>query len=149
RMGRATHKIKARATTAISDARQQVHDVLGEIRQPGRKARLKDAFVQRLPYHPQVINVGTGYHADLMAPLNFGSVVPSELAPASAHPGPSSLVNAQLLATLNSATTTRGTHVQASVTEPVFSADHQLIVPEGTLIEGEVTQVTPARRLHR
>jgi hypothetical protein len=149
RTAQAKRKIKARATTAISDARQQVHDVLGEIRQPGRKARLKDALVQRLPYHQQLINAGTGYHVDLLAPLDFGSVVPSEPAPANARPAPSSVVSAQLLATLSSATTTRGTRVQASVIEPVFSADHQLIVPEGTLIEGEVTRVKPARRLHR
>src|SRR5262249_47330998 len=119
------------------------------IRQPGRKARLKDALVQRLPYHPQVINAGTGYHADLLTPLDFGSVTPSESAPPNTRPAPSSVVSAQLLATLNSAQTTRGTHVEASVTEPVFAADHQLIVPEGTLIEGEVTRVRPARRLHR
>ena len=149
RVSRAKRKIKARARTAVSDARQRARDVLGEIGQPGRKARLKDAVVQRLPYHPQVIDAGTGYHVDLLTPLDFGAVVPSELAPAGAGPNPSSVVSARLLATLNSATTTRGTRVQASVTEPVFSADHQLIIPEGTLIEGEVTRVRPARRLHR
>ena len=149
RVSGAKRKIRARARTAISDARQRARDVLGEIRQPGRKARLKDAIVQRLPYHPQVIDVGTGYHVDLLTPLDFGAVVRRDLAPAGAGPDPSSVVSARLLATLNSATTTRGTRVQASVTEPVFSADHQLVVPEGTLIEGEVTRVRPARRLHR
>ena len=122
-------KMKARARTAIADARQHARDVLSEIGQPGRKARLKDAVVQRLPYHPQIIDVGTGYHVDLVTPLDFGLVVPSDLAPATAGPDPSSVISARLLATLNSATTTRGTRVQASVTEPVFSADHQLIVP--------------------
>ena len=149
RASRAKRKIQARAKTAISDARQRARDVLGEIGQPGRKARLKHAVVQRLPYHPQIIDVGTGYHVDLLTPLDFGPVVASDLAPASAGPDPSNVVSARLLATLNSATTTRGTRVQASVTEPVFSADHQLIIPEGTLIEGEVTRVRPARRLHR
>jgi hypothetical protein len=54
-----------------------------------------------------------------------------------------------LLATLSSATTSRGAQVEATVTEPLFSNDHRLIVPEGTVIEGTVTQVKPARRLHR
>ena len=149
RVSRAKRRIQARARTAIADARQRARDVLGEIGQPGRKARLKDAVVQRLPYHPQVIDVGTGYHVDLLTPLDFGAVVPSELAPPGAGPDPSGILSARLMVTLNSATTTRGTRVQASVTEPVFSADHQLIVPEGTLIEGEVTRVRRARRLHR
>jgi hypothetical protein len=149
RVGRAERKVKDRATMAIADARQQARDVLSEISRPGRKARLKDALVQRLPYHPQVIAAGTGYHVELLAPMDFGSVAPGELAPARVSPSPSSLVSARLLATLTSATTPRGTHVEASVTEPLFSADHRLIVPEGTLIEGTVTQVKPARRLHR
>jgi hypothetical protein len=149
RVGRAQRRVKDRATMAIKDARQQARDVLGEISRPGRMARLKDALVQRLPYHPQVIAAGTGYHVELLAPMDFGSVAPGELAPASVSPNPSSVVRARLLATLTSATTPRGTHVEAAVTEPLFSTDHRLIVPEGTLIEGTVTQVKPARRLHR
>jgi hypothetical protein len=96
-----------------------------------------------------VIAGGTGYHVDLLAPLNFGSVEPGELPSSSAALNPSSIVNARLLATLSSATTARGSRVEASVTEPLFSIDHQLIVPEGTLIEGTVTQAKPARRMHR
>jgi len=148
-VGRTERQIKNRATTAIADARQQARDVLGELKQPGRKARLKDAVIQRLPYHPQVIAAGTGYHVDLVAPMNFGSVTPAELASSSATPNPSSIVNARLLAPLSSATTARGSQVTASVAEPLFSVDHRLIVPEGALIEGTVTQAKPARRLHR
>ena len=33
--------------------------------------------------------------------------------------------------------------------EPVFSADHRLILPEGTLLSGEVTFARSARRFHR
>jgi hypothetical protein len=149
RVSRTERKIKSRAKTAIADARQQARDVLSDIKQPGRKARLKDALVQRLPYHPQVIAAGTGYHVDLLAPMNFGSVEPGELGSSGAAPNPSSTVNARLLATLSSATTARGSHVEASVTEPLFSIDHRLIVPEGTVIEGTVTQAKPARRMHR
>src|SRR5262249_18380400 len=100
-VGRTERKIKNRATTAIADVRRQARDVLSEIKQPGRKARLKDAVVQRLPYHPQVIAAGTGYHVDLLAPMNFGSVTPGESAPSGAAPNPSSIVNARLLATIS------------------------------------------------
>jgi hypothetical protein len=35
------------------------------------------------------------------------------------------------------------------VTAPVFSADHQLILAEGTRLSGEVTRAVPARHFHR
>jgi len=138
-----------RAKAAIADAKQRGRDVLDEISRPGRMARLKDALVQRLPYHPQIITAGTGYHAELVAPLAFGTAVPIEAAPPSVNPARSSRLSARLLTDLDSSTTPRGTPITAAVTEPVFSADHQLILPEGTLLDGEVTFAKPARRLHR
>jgi len=140
---------KSQAKAAIADAKQRGRDVLAEITRPGRTARLKDEVLQRLPYHPQIIQAGTGYHAELLAPLDFGVVAPSEIAPPEARPAPSSLLNARLLTPLDSAKTPRGTAVHAVVTQPVFSADDRLIFPEGTVIDGEVTLAKPARRLHR
>ena len=35
------------------------------------------------------------------------------------------------------------------ITETVFSSDHQVILPEGTKLTGEVTFAAPARRFHR
>jgi len=144
-LGQATAQAKA----TIADARQRGRDVLAEIARPGRSARLKDEVLQRLPYHPQIIQAGTGYHAELLAPLDFGVVTSSELAPSGARPAPSSVLNARLLTPLDSAKTPRGTPVHAVVTQPVFSPDNQLIFPEGTVIDGEVTLARPARRLHR
>jgi hypothetical protein len=140
---------KSQAKAAITDAKQRGRDVLAEITRPGRTARLKDEVLQRLPYHPQIIQAGTGYHAELLAPLDFGVVASSELAPPEARPAPSSLLNARLLTPLDSAKTPRGTAVHAVVTQPVFSADDRLIFPEGTVIDGEVTLAKPARRMHR
>ena len=50
---------------------------------------------------------------------------------------------------MDSSTSARGTPIHAVVTEPVFSAAHALIYPEGTVLTGEVTFATPARSLHR
>ena len=50
---------------------------------------------------------------------------------------------------IDSVKTSRGTPIEAIITEPVFSSDHQLIVPEGARLRGEVTFAQPARRLHR
>jgi hypothetical protein len=147
--GTARREAVTRAKTAIADARQRGHDLLDEFHQPGKGARLKDALIQRLPYHPHVISAGTGYRAELLAPLTFGTVTPATLAAEDRRPAPSSVLNARLLSDLDSSKTPRGTIVHAVVTEPVFSADEQLLVPEGTILDGEVTFAKRARWLHR
>jgi hypothetical protein len=85
----------------------------------------------------------------LLSAVEFGSVVPTESAAPDAHPAPASILNARLVTTLDSSKTPRGTAIQAVVSEPVFTADHRLIFPEGTILEGEVTYATPAKRFHR
>ena len=146
---RAEQEARDRANAAVAEARQRGRDVLAEIKQPGRMARLRDAVVERLPYHPQTISTRTAYHVQLNAPLTFGDATPIEAAPAETDPAPASILNVRLLTPLNSSKTFRGARVQAVVTEPVFSADHQLILAEGTTVDGEVTLARPARRLHR
>jgi hypothetical protein len=148
-MGRAEREAKNRVKDSISTAKQSGRDVLAEITQPGRTDRLKEALIQRSPYHPLTIAAGTGYQARFVAPLDFGRATPAETAPASTRPAPSSILNARLVTALDSSKTPRGTPIQAVVTEPVFSADHQLVFPEGTLLTGEVTFATPSRRFHR
>jgi hypothetical protein len=49
---------------------------------------------------------------------------------------------------LDSGTTNRGAQVQAMVTKPLFDGD-RLILPQGTLLNGSVLQVRPARRMKR
>jgi hypothetical protein len=148
-MSRAEREAKDRVRDTVAAAKQSGRDILAEITQPGRTDRLKTAVVEHLPYHPQWIDAGTGYHAELLAPLDFGRATPSESAPTEARPAPSSILSARLVTDLDSSKTPRGTPIRAVVTEPVFSADHRLIFPEGTVLEGEVTLATPARRLHR
>jgi hypothetical protein len=148
-VGRMEHEAKARIKEGIADAKQASRDVLAEITQPGRGERLKHELVQRLPYHPQFIDAGTGYRAELLAPLDFGTVTPRDAAPADSRPAPSSILHARLVTALDSSRDARGTPIRAVVTEPVFSEAHELIYPEGTVLTGEVTLAAPARSLHR
>lgn len=146
---RAEHEAKNYVAQSVAGAKQKGRDILAEITQPGRTERAKQAVIERLPYHPQAINAGTGYHAELLSPMDFGLVVPAEPAAPDDRPAPSSILNARLVTTLDSSKTPRGTAIQAVVSEPVFSADHHLIFPEGTILEGEVTYAKPAKRFHR
>jgi hypothetical protein len=50
---------------------------------------------------------------------------------------------------LDSTASVKGTRIDAILTQPVFSEDHRVIFPEGTVLRGEVTFSQPARRFHR
>ena len=137
---------------AIAGAKQKVSETVASIRsirEPGQMGRLKDAVVQQLPYHPQYLAKGTVYDAELAASISFGRAVPAAPAPAGTRPAPDSILTARLTTTLDSSKTPRGTPFEAVITETVFSADHQVVLPEGTKLTGEVTFATPARRFHR
>jgi type IV secretory pathway VirB10-like protein len=146
----------AGAKQAVSGAKQRVRDTVAQIkslREPGQMStqmsKLKDAAVQQLPYHPQYIAKGTVYDAELSSPISFGRVVPADAAPAGTVPAPDSILTARLAMTLDSSKTPRGTTFEAVITQTVFSADHQVILPEGTTLTGEVTLARPARKFHR
>jgi hypothetical protein len=145
---RAERAAKNQVHQAIASGKQTAHDILGEITQPGRTARLKAALIERLPYHRQSIGANTGYEVEFLAPLEFGRVAASPSAPPGTRPAPSSVLHARLMTPLDSSKTPKGTPIRAVVTEPVFSADHQVILPEGTLLDGEVTYAVAARRFH-
>lgn len=149
---RARSEVRQRTTEAVDGAKQKVRDTIPSIkslREPGQWARLRDAAVQQLPYHPQYIAKGTVYDAELSTPISFGRAAPAEAAPAGTAPAPDSILTARLKETLDSSKTPRGARFEAVITEPVFSADHQVVLPEGTTLTGEVTLVRPARQYHR
>src|SRR5262249_36978360 len=105
--------------------------------------------VQHLPYHPQYLTQGSVYTATLTEPVRFAIVTPTSRAVGGTMPQPDSVLNARLVRGLDSTKTPRGTSVKAVVTEPIFTSDHALIVPEGTELIGEVTFAKPARWFHR
>ncbi len=141
--------LKQKTRDSIAAAKQQVSDAIEAIKEPGRTERLKLMLIDQLPYHPQYVTKGTVYDAELLAPLRFGRVDPVPSAAAGTLPARSSVLRARLTTTLDSATSTRGSRVEAVVTQPVLSADHQLIVPEGTRLIGEVTVARQARWFRR
>lgn len=137
------------AARAREHVAQQVRQAVSVVRGPGKWERLRDMAVRSLPYRPQFLRKGTVYSAVLAAPLEFGAVAPTESAPATAMPAPDSILNARLLTALSSGATSRGAPIDAVLTQPVFDADHRLILPEGTRLAGVVTLARPARRFHR
>ena len=140
--------IRTRIDEATAETKARVRETIGVIRQPGRLQRLKATAIDLLPYHPQFLDAGTMYAADLVSPLDLGATgtLPP---PVAGTPAPGTVLSARLVTPLDSSKTPRGTPVEAIVTEPVMSEAGELVVPEGTVLVGEVTFAKAARRLHR
>jgi hypothetical protein len=139
-------RIVARARQEVA---QRVSEALDTITAPGKMDRVKEAVINRLPYHPQYLRKGTVFTAELLAPVEFGSVPGVPRAASGTPPAPESILSARLLTPLDSATSARGATIRAVVTHPVFSAAHELIMPEGVVLEGVVTFARAARHYHR
>jgi hypothetical protein len=153
---RGKEAVADRTKEAISGVKQRVEAVkqrvagaITTVKAPGKMQRLKEAAINQLPYHPQYLQAGTLYTADLIEPIAFGEVAAAERFVPDGVPAPASVLTARLVTPLDSAKVSKGAPMQAVVTEPVFSADHMLIFPEGTTLDGEVTFVKRASSLHR
>ncbi len=139
-----------KAKQAKQAAKQEWQAAMQQVKQPGKFHRFERYAVAQLPVHPQYIDAGTVYFAELQQPLNFGNepLTPELAASIGAAPPPGSFVHARLLTPLSSATSHNGDDVEAIVTQPLFAGAH-LIYPQGTRLKGTVLQVRPASHLAR
>jgi len=103
-----------------------------------------------LPVHPQYIDAGTMYVAELEEPLGFGSepLTPEIAASMNSEIPEGTMVHALLMTSLNSASTQKGAEVEAILSRPLLN-DGKLILPQGSLLKGSVVQVQPARHWKR
>jgi hypothetical protein len=144
------NSVKDAAAQKMDQARTQWNNAMKQVESPGRMHRFIRYAVAQLPAHPQYIDAGTLYSAELSQPLDFGSefVSSKTLSAIGTQPPPGSLADAILLTPLNSATIPKGADVEAELSRPLLNQD-SLILPAGTRLRGSVLQVRPARRLHR
>ena len=148
-------KKKNIAVEAVASARQEVHNKLHmasmEIKSPGRMHRVKQYLLAQMPYRRQYLEPGTQFIANLDQPLSFGSTArtPAQLESIGNELEPGSTVHARLAAKISSADAHPGTPVEAVITNPVFTPSHNLVLPAGSRILGEITQARPAGKLHR
>jgi hypothetical protein len=98
------------------------------------------------PYHPQYLPTGATYKATLTEPLDFGSIVVGSkvLNAIGSEPSPGSVIYARLITPVDSKKTEAGTAVQAILSYPLYSLNHQLIYPAGSRLQGEVAEVHKA-----
>jgi hypothetical protein len=148
-------KKKGRVASKVDEIHQQILDqeqaAINNVTSPGKVQRLKAALSARLPYHRPSLPVGTTFTAELKTPLTFGAEtpLPQQLEKMAGPIPPGSLVHIRLISPLSSATDHRDTPVRAVVSQPLFSSDHALILPEGARLNGIVTEAVPARLFGR
>jgi hypothetical protein len=131
---------------AKQEAKRQFDSAMQQVKQPGKLHRVERYAMAQLPVHPQYINAGSVYFAELGKPLEFGSepLTPEIAASLNAEIPEGTMVHAQLMTSLNSATTQKGAEVEAVLSRPLRD-DEKLVLPQGTLLKGAVVQVHPAR----
>lgn len=139
----------------IDELEQQIENgkrqAIKEIKSPHKLKQLKTLLTAQLPFHRQYLPAGTRFTATLKAPLTLGAEDYSQekMKDVGGKIPPGSTVHVWLATRLSSAKDHRGTPVEAIVSQPLFSRKHQLILPEGSRLEGIVTQAIRARRLNR
>lgn len=136
-------------SSAGEEAVQQTKQSIAVLTGPAKAERMKDAGLRALPYHPEFLSKGTVFSARLLSALDFGLAAPTASAPPGTAPAPESVLSARLVTAVDSAHATKGTAVEAVVTRPVFSANHELVLPAGTRLTGQVTFVKQARHFRR
>ena len=131
---------------------------------PGKKDRLRQLLYSQLPYHPQRVISGTVWTVDTTAAMDLMNLpeVETDTPPgtdqaalATSPAGQTTespttwTLQAYLTDTLSSAKVHPGQSIQAVVAEPVLDTAGEVAVPQGAVLQGEVTRARVARRLGR
>jgi len=139
-----------KAEQAKEEAKRQWGDAMKQVHEPGKLRKIERYAVAQLPIHPQYVEAGTVYFAELEQPLDFGteSLTPEIAASLNTPPPSGSSVHVRLITAVSSATAHQGDEVEAVLSQPLFDGD-RLVLPQGSRLTGSVVQVRAARRLSR
>ncbi len=146
--------LRSVASRKIGEAKKELKRerdrVKTQLDEPEKMHRLERFVVAQLPYHPQYVDPGTSFNADLRSPLDFGikPLMPPVLDNIGSPLPAGSVVHAMLITPLGSAHSKKGDAVEAVVTQPLVASGH-LFLPEGSRLKGSVLQVRPARKFSR
>jgi hypothetical protein len=140
----------SKAHQALREVEQEWAGLKQRLHEPEKAHKLEHYAITQLPYHPQYMEPGWSFNAELKEPLDFGSEFPNSerLSSIGAPPPSGSVVHAVLVSPLSSATSRKGDPVDAVITQPLVVSD-KLFIPQGSHLKGIVLQVRPARWLNR
>jgi hypothetical protein len=122
----------------------QGKQTVGNFTSPGKVERAKRMLYAELPYHPELLGAGTEYTVTLMNDIEVNNFATEKITQPKKGIDTTIKLAAALTTPVSSTNAVPGTRVTAKVTEPAFDSDHKLLVPQGSVLEGEVTQAQPA-----
>ena len=139
-----------KAKEAKEEAKREWDSAMQQVKEPGKAHKLERYTMAQLPVHPQYLESGSVYLAELQQPLDFGTepLTPQLAASLDSPPPDGSFVRARLVTPLSSATSQKGDEVEAMLSRPLFDGD-RLILPQGATLKGSVIQVQPALHMSR
>jgi hypothetical protein len=145
---RVSQFLKRQAQTQMNVRSRGFYDF---IRGPNKREWLENFLLEKLPYHPQWYRAGTRFDTVLEQPLDFGNVVigSEDLQALRTQPPPDAVAQMRILSHLSSSDAKVGDSMDGVLSEPLFSADHKLVLPQGTRLNGKITLARRARLLHR
>lgn len=134
-----------------NQANARSHGFYGFVRGPNKREWLENYLLSKLPYHPQWYRTRTRFDTVLTQPVDFGTVqvASTEVAKSGTPAPPNSTAQMRLLATISSSDAHAGDPMQGILSQPLFTPEHKLLLPEGTRFTGRITLVQHARLLHR
>jgi len=140
--------VSAEFEKAKQQAKQAWNDAKKQVTEPGRMHRLERYLVAQLPFHPQYLDAGAMFSAELEEPLDFGTtpLTGQMVASMCQRPALGSLVHARLITPLSSATAKDGEPIEAVLTRPLFDGEN-LILPTGSSLKGTVLEAHPSGKL--
>ena len=126
-----------------NDLNGRKNEAVATFTAPGKTSRLKKMFYHQLPYHPETLDGGLEYNAALANPVEL--TILSDMPKATEHSEKKGLektatLHALLTTPVDSKTALQGTPVKAEVTEPFFDEQKRVVVPQGSVLVGAVTQ---------
>jgi hypothetical protein len=123
--------------------------IVTTMKSPDKWDLLQENLYSYLPYHPQFIPAHTSIITELVEPVDFGSEIqPTGKLTKVGAPPADSLLTVRVLSLINSKTQA-GTPIEAVTLKPLYSPDHELLLPEGTHLTGAVVSSQPARMWRR
>jgi hypothetical protein len=127
------------------------NSAVSTVKAPHKWDRLQRYFWSQMPYHPQYLDEGSQYEMVLTRTLHLPAEPRVVQANLNAQKPLERLVSvhSRLRSDLNSAKAKAGDSVEAIVTEPVLDAQNQLVIPQNSILHGQVVRATPSRRWGR
>jgi hypothetical protein len=140
--------LKQQAQSQINSRSRGFFDL---IRGPNKREWVENFLLEKLPYHPQWYRAGTRFDVILKQPLDFGDIVirSEDLQALGTYPPPDSVVQMRILSNLSSSDARLGESMNGVLSEPLFSPDRKLVLPQGTILNGKITLARRARMFHR